>query len=166
MALSSPCALGFAVFFTIFELTRRLAVAAKDFTQHFIQHKPSGMFRGRTVQRHGPRIVHALTLVTGGAIAGLAYELSCRPWDVARKAVRVDRVVSASQNHSVTSVLISKIHDEGWLVFFKHPVTHEHHEPHASPLHRRMHALGRTLARVGPWGVGFLAWEAFGPGLS
>lgn len=141
-------------------------MATKDLTQRFIQEKSSGISRGRAVQQHGARIAHALTLVTGGAVAGLAYELSCRPWDVARKLVHVDRVVSASERHSVLSILIRKVQEEGWLAFFRHPVTHEHHEPHASPLHRRIHALGRTLARVGPWGIGFLAWEAFGPGLS
>jgi len=24
----------------------------------------------------------------------------------------------------------------------------------------------RTLGRVGPWGIGFLVWEMYGPGLS
>lgn len=98
-------------------------------------------------------------------MAGLAYELSCRPWDVARKAVHIDRVVSTSGQHSALSILMRRVQDEGWLVFFKHPVTHEH-DTRGSLLHRRLHALGRTLARVGPWGIGFLAWEAFGPGLS
>ena len=153
------------MFFTIFELTRRLAVATKDASQTFIQKNSSGFCRRRGVQQHGSRVVHALTLVTGGAVAGLAYELSCRPWDIARKAVHIDRVVSTSGQHSTLSILMRKIQDEGWLVFFKHPVTHEH-DASSSSLHRRLHTLGRTLARVGPWGIGFLAWEAFGPGLS
>jgi hypothetical protein len=29
----------------------------------------------------------------------------------------------------------------------------------------RMYPFLRTLGRVGPWGVGFLVWEAYGPGI-
>lgn len=142
-------------------------MATKDASQTFIQKNSAGFCRRRGVQQHGSRAVHALTLVTGGAVAGLAYELSCRPWDVARKVVHIDRVVSTAGQHSALLILMRKIQDEGWLVFFKNPspVTHEHGVG-SSSLHRRLHTLGRTLARVGPWGVGFLAWEAFGPGLS
>ena len=84
---------------------------------------------------------------------------------VGGKAVHVDQVISATDRHPIRSVLLRKLQDDGWRFFFKHPVTHEH-SPHASPMQRRLHALGRTLGRVGPWGIGFLAWEAFGPGLS
>lgn len=158
-------ACGFAVFFTVFETTRRLAAATKTSVQGLLEQPSSGIRRSDALQRNGPRVAHALTLVTGGAVAGLAYELACRPWDVARKAVRVDRVVAGAERHSVPAILLQKLRDDGWVSFFKPPVVHEH-DPHASPMHRRLHALGRTLARVGPWGIGFLAWEAFGPGLS
>ena len=156
---------GFAVFFTVFEVTRRLATETRNLSQSFIERKSSGKCRSPSVQKHGPRIVHALTLVIGGAVAGLAYEMSCRPWDIARKAVHTEQVVSGFGRHSISSILLRKLQDEGWQSFFKHPVTHEH-QLHASPVQRRLHAVARTMGRVGPWGIGFLAWEAFGPGLS
>lgn len=146
-------------------MTRRLAVATKTRAHNYIHEKSSGVCRSQGVQKHGPRVAHALTLVTGGAVAGLAYEIACRPWDIARKAVHVDRVVAGPEHLSVPSILLQKLRDEGWVSFFKPPVVHEH-DPQASPMQRRMHTLGRTLGRVGPWGIGFLAWEAFGPGLS
>jgi hypothetical protein len=146
-------------------MTRRLAVTTKKFSKSFIEDKSYGICRQPNVQIHGPRIAHALTLITGGTVAGLAYELSCRPWDIARKVVHTDRVVSVPERHSVPSILLRKLQAEGWAAFFKQPVAHEH-QRQASSVHRRLHALGRTVGRVGPWGVGFLAWEAFGPGLS
>lgn len=151
---------GFAIFFTIFEMTRRLAAEVKSITYERVMRRDGH----GTAQNHIPRIANAVTLVTGGAVAGLAYELVCRPWDVARKAMHVDHVL-AIQDHSVASVLIQKARQEGWSSFFRAPGGHAH-ETYATPAHRRVHTLLRTLGRVGPWGVGFLAWEAFGPGLS
>ena len=152
---------GFALFFAQFELTRRLATRAKIATREAMARRD----RNKHVQSHIPRFVSAITLVTGGAIAGLLYEISCRPWDTARKAVHVDHVVAESQHHSVTTILLDKVKRDGWMSFFKAPAGHVH-EGDASQSRRRIHTLLRTLARVGPWGVGFLAWEAFGPGLS
>ena len=74
---------GFAVFFAIFEVTRRIAVNAKTAVEAWLSDEER---RGHVVHKNVPRIVHAATLVSGGAGAGLAYELACRPWDVARKA--------------------------------------------------------------------------------
>ncbi|KAI0093565.1 hypothetical protein BDY19DRAFT_982559 [Irpex rosettiformis] len=152
---------GFAIFFAQFELTRRLASKVKNAARETLARRD----RSRHVQSHTPRIVSAITLVTGGAVAGLLYEISCRPWDNARKAVHVDHVVALSQQHSVTSILLEKANRDGWTSFFKAPGEHVH-ENYSSTLRRRIHTLLRTVARVGPWGVGFLAWEAFGPGLS
>jgi len=120
-----------------------------------------------SLRRHVPRVVHATTLVTGGAFAGLAYELTCRPWDVARKAVHVDRVRSVSERHSVTVILLRKLQEDGLCSYFKDPNHVPHHEDlSTSLLRRRIYSASRTLARVGPWGIGFLVWEAFGPGIS
>lgn len=30
----------------------------------------------------------------------------------------------------------------------------------------KLHRILRTVGRVGPWGIGFLVWEIYGPGLS
>ncbi|KAJ3551531.1 hypothetical protein NM688_g4648 [Phlebia brevispora] len=98
---------GFAVFFSVFELTRRAAARAKSTSSALVQEGKFGSDAKDRLHRHTPRIVHAITLVTGGAIAGLAYEVCCRPWDAARKAVHVDRVVSA-EHHSVPSICCAR----------------------------------------------------------
>ncbi|KAI0687128.1 hypothetical protein BC835DRAFT_1512812 [Cytidiella melzeri] len=152
---------GFALFFAQFEMTRRVATRTKVATREFLAQRDGH----ERVQSHIPRVVSAMTLITGGAIAGLTYEISCRPWDNARRAVHVDYVLSSTEQHSVTSILLSKAKRDGWLSFFNSSGGHVH-ESHASTLHRRMHTFLRTVARVGPWGVGFLVWEAFGPGIS
>lgn len=121
------------------------------------------------LRRHAPRIAHAITLVSGGAFAGLAYEITCRPWDVARKVVHVDGVAASdARAHSVVEILSHRLRGDGLLSFFRNP--HHHTVPdqdiNLSPLRRRLYSASRTLARVGPWGIGFLVWEAFGPGIS
>lgn len=153
---------GFAVFFSIFEVTRRFAMKTKAASNNFT---PSGT--SDRMRRHIPRVVHATTLVTGGAVAGLAYELTCRPWDIARKAVHVDRLRPASERHSILVIILRKIREDGIISYFQDPNHLPHHDDQAtSPLRRRVYSASRTLARVGPWGVGFLVWEAFGPGLA
>jgi hypothetical protein len=55
---------GFAAFFTIFEITRRLALKTKEVAQMVTFGQDKGdYFRG-----HFPRTVHGVTLVTGGVI--------------------------------------------------------------------------------------------------
>ncbi|KAG1801086.1 uncharacterized protein BJ212DRAFT_1286959 [Suillus subaureus] len=90
--------------------------------------------------RHFPRAIHGITLVAGGASAGLAYEILSRPWD--------------------------KIRGDGIIHFFRDPSIVGNENPETSITRRRIYTGIRTLARVGPWGLGFLVWEAFGPGLS
>lgn len=160
-ALDSKGQTGFAVFFAIFEVTRRLAADAKVASYTHIKRRDGE----DCAQSHIPRIANAVTLVTGGAVAGLAYEFVCRPWDAARKAVHVDHIIAAHEHHTVSSILLHKVKEEGWSSFFQAPRVHVH-ETFTSPWHRRLHSALRTVARVGPWGVGFLVWEAFGPGLS
>ncbi|CCL99327.1 uncharacterized protein FIBRA_01345 [Fibroporia radiculosa] len=158
---------GFAVFFSIFELTRRAATETKTMTQDMIssseaQNQVPGHLRSQI-----PRVAHATTLVTGGAIAGLAYEVVSRPWDMARKAVHIGRLAPVSERHSVAMILVRRLREDGLKSFFEDTAHAIHHEDSSlSPLRRRLHSASRTLARVGPWGIGFLVWEAFGPGLS
>ncbi|TFK91229.1 hypothetical protein K466DRAFT_596285 [Polyporus arcularius HHB13444] len=157
---------GFAVFFAIFDITRRCAIETRNISQDFVDHTPESTDqRFRSIRKHTPRVVHATTLVTGGAIAGLAYEMVSRPWDAARKAVHIDRLAPEGDQHSIVAILSRKVREDGVLSFFRNPA-HATHEPSASPIRRRANAALRTLGRVGPWGVGFLVWEAFGPGLS
>lgn len=157
---------GFAVFFAIFDVTRRCAIETKTISQDLVDHTPESTDqRFRSIRKHTPRVVHATTLVTGGAIAGLAYEMVCRPWDAARKAVHIDRLAPKGDQHSIAAIISRKVREDGVLSFFGNPA-HPPHEPSASPMRRRANAALRTLGRVGPWGVGFLVWEAFGPGIS
>ncbi|KAG6854917.1 hypothetical protein C0991_009740 [Blastosporella zonata] len=80
---------GFAVFFAIFEVTRRVALQVKDVFQKRAQNLDARETGG--VQRQLPRVMHGLTLVGGGVLAGLAYETASRPWDVARRTVQLHK---------------------------------------------------------------------------
>lgn len=153
---------GFATFFAIFDVTRRLATKTKLASQDVVETWTLEETPTRSLKRHLPRTVHGITLVSGGVVAGLAYELVNRPFDAARKAVQQHGVIDAS-NSPVQAVLL-KFRQDGLGSFFRNLDKTE-----ASPgsaTSRRLHAALRTLARVGPWGVGFLVWEAFGPGLA
>ena len=55
--------------------------------------------------------------------------------------------------------------DDGLLSFFRDTASAEERGT-TSPGRQRLLRVARTLGRVGPWGVGFLVWEAFGPGIS
>lgn len=157
---------GFAVFFSIFEVTRRIALQAKASSE--VALFPDGRCEKKgSLKNNTPRIVHAVTLVSGGAGAGLAYELATRPWDIARKTVHVDRITAGKEHHSIAVILMRKLRVEGLSSFFANPSPATHADDvQASPVQRRLYSALRTLARVGPWGVGFLVWEAFGPGIS
>jgi len=156
---------GFAVFFSIFDLTRRTAIRTKAASQDLLQSYDREGHEATSLRRHAPRIVHAATLVFGGVIAGLAYELTCRPWDAARKEAHIHEVCCGSDRRSVVRVLLQKTREDGILSFFRNPA-HTPHDPSLSLFRRRLYSAARTLARVGPWGMGFLVWEAFGPGIS
>ncbi|KAG1790964.1 uncharacterized protein HD556DRAFT_674219 [Suillus plorans] len=155
---------GFAAFFMIFEITRRVALASKAAAQGTIQNlstTPEEHFFGR----HFPRAIHGITLVAGGASAGLAYEILSRPWDVTRRTIQSERTVDPTLKHSLF-VIVQKIRGDGIIHFFRDPSTAGSEKPEMPTARRRIYSGVRTLARVGPWGLGFLVWEAFGPGLS
>ncbi|KAG0705346.1 hypothetical protein DFH29DRAFT_981016 [Suillus ampliporus] len=155
---------GFAAFFVIFEITRRVALASKVAAQSTIQKlsmTPEEHFFGR----HFPRAIHSITLVTGGASAGLAYEILSRPWDVTRRTIQLERTLHPTLKHPLF-VIVQKLRGEGIIHFFRDPSTVGSEKKETSAFRRRIYSGLRTLARVGPWGLGFLVWEAFGPGLS
>lgn len=156
---------GFAAFFTVFEITRKVANKVTLATHHVL--RQSG--NEATHDLHLPRFTHAFTLVCGGMMAGLTYETFCRPWDVARRAIAFDRphVPHLRSRQSSFSVLIQKLQEDGITSFFReHSAGCSKHSESRSNAHRRISSAVRTLARVGPWGVGFLVWESFGPGLN
>ncbi|KIY64884.1 hypothetical protein CYLTODRAFT_380285 [Cylindrobasidium torrendii FP15055 ss-10] len=154
---------GFAVFFSIFEVTRRCALYTKEVTgtvftpgtaDTTILEKPSWT-------RHLPRTVHGITLVTGGAIAGLAYEFVGRPWDAARRAVEIHRLEASHPARSPWPILVNKFRDEGVRGYFRNPAPNEHPDGMTSASRRRIYTILRTIGRVGPWGIGFLVWEMY-----
>jgi len=153
---------GFTVFFALFELTRWTAVHAKMAVEVRLRDEEK---RGHVVHKNIPRVVHALTLVSGGAAAGLAYELTCRPWDMARKYVHINQLTAPAERQGNAKLLLNKIKEDGPGSFFRNPLPATHEEAR-SLAQRRLRSFLRTLARVGPWGIGFLVWESFGPGIS
>lgn len=148
-----------------------MASSLKTVSQDLVQFYQLGDDGGRTVRLHAPRVINGLVLVSGGVVAGLTYEVLCRPWDVARRTVYLEKVhssVAHTPRHFAITVLAQKLRDDGILSFFRvvAPSHHHHNVNEAKVRRRRTHAALRTLARVGPWGAGFLVWEAFGPGIS
>ena len=149
---------GFAAFFAVFDVTRRVAIEAGVASQSVaLRFFPA---EGKS-QRRFKRIVHSLVLVVGGVTAGLSYEMVSRPWDHARKAAG-DRLTHMSHYRSTPLAMVHKIRTEGLLSIFRDPVGMTY-----VPVVGRNGkiAILRTLGRVGPWGLGFLVWEGLGPGL-
>ena len=160
---------GFSVFFTIFEVTRRVATGMKLFSLGLVQpFKVADADRPTALERHLPRVVHGFTLVAGGATAGLAYEVVCRPWDVTRELAQIERFQSVAAHRPrryLIDNIVRKIHDDGLLSFFRGAAGKEEGTV-SSARYQRLLMAARTLGRVGPWGVAFLVWETFGPGIS
>ena len=150
------------MFFSIFQITRRVSTSIKTSTQSLLDDDPEVENRFPGIRRHAPRVVHAVTLVSGGAVAGLAYEMVCRPIDHSRRAYYLQGVADRDRR-SIIRTPSHMLKEEGILSLFKDPSSHLHESPSTRP---RLHAFLRTIARVGPWGVGFLVWESLGPGLS
>ncbi|KAJ7470272.1 hypothetical protein FB451DRAFT_1037797, partial [Mycena latifolia] len=153
--------IGFAAFFAIFEITRRIALNLKAVSRDATRPLESKGGSGQSFRNHLPQFVHGVTLVTGGVIAGLSYEVIGRPWEVARHAVRLN-LVTTQEYRSPLALLTRKIQHEGFLSLFRDPTTAV---SASSP--STVYRVLRTLARVGPWGVGFLVYQAYdsgGPG--
>lgn len=126
------------------------------------------------------RTVHGVTLVAGGVVAGLGYEVVCRPFDNIRKLVYLDdqhkKAASASVTtpqhtrprrpeariHIVGRVVLAKLNEDGPAPFFRNPQPTAHTSTGPNTW---LYAGLRTLSRLGPWGVGFLVWEFMGGGL-
>lgn len=142
------------------------------------------------------RVVQGVALVSGGVVAGLGYEIVCRPFDNARRLVYLEDAhrraahfspplgtgarcghgspssgCSQSQPEArsrvVMRVLVQRLKNDGVLYFFSNPQRVTHVPDAAvSRATRGMYAALRTLGRVGPWGVGFLLYESLGGNLT
>ncbi|CAK5279457.1 unnamed protein product [Mycena citricolor] len=146
---------GFSAFFAIFEVTRRLALQVRAGT---VNVTASGESEGGKLRRHMPQFLYGLTLVTGGAIAGLSYEIIGRPWDVVRHEVRLNAL--AKERRTPIALLARKIEEEGFSRLFRDPLNTI---PERGP-RPRIYTMLKTLARVGPWGIGFLVYQAYDTG--
>ncbi|KAJ6488587.1 hypothetical protein C8R47DRAFT_1177349 [Mycena vitilis] len=155
---------GFAAFFAVFEITRRIALKIKAATQAATPSVETTPGRDSFRKTHLPHFLHGVTLVSGGVIAGLSYEVIGRPWDVARHAARLN-LLNTQEYHSPLVLLTRKIQQEGFRSLFRDP-TAVPHGPSPKDGYMRIYGVLRTLARVGPWGVGFLVYQAYDAGLN
>jgi len=139
---------GFATFFTIFEMSRSAGSMAKEFSAGSL---PSQLLP----------TINGIVLVTGGVVAGLAYEAVCRPWDYARRMIHLERRQNHCHSREYPFILLKRIAArDGIGVFFRSKLL-----PY-SESQTKWYRFLRTVGRVGPWGIGFLVWEICGPGLS
>ncbi|EIN07761.1 hypothetical protein PUNSTDRAFT_103860 [Punctularia strigosozonata HHB-11173 SS5] len=163
-------ACGFAVFFSVFEETRRVAAQARRLVQEASRHPEDREVRRTFLTQHAPKLTHGVVLVTGGVFAGVSYEVVTRPFDVARRAAQLAKLRAVTSGtpmkHPGMAAVLRKLEDDGIRSFFQSPDYPKAVHDASDSVSRRLHACLRVLARVGPWGVGFLIFEAFGPGLS
>ena len=158
---------GFAVFFSVFELTRRTSSYLRDESVRMMR-----TLRGKDSERSQvPRLVRAMTLVTGGILAGLGYDITTRPFDQARRIVHAQRVTDPAHRtvRAGVQAIAKHMRNDGLFSFFRSVQPHESlrvPEQPASLFRRRLYSTLRFLGRMGPWGAGFLIWEAYGPGLA
>ncbi|KAJ7582646.1 hypothetical protein C8J56DRAFT_225653 [Mycena floridula] len=145
---------GFSAFFSIFEITRRVALYAKTASKNYADAIPQG--KGDSLKRNLPRMVHGLTLVFGGVTAGLVYEIVIKPWDAARRLVKI-----SNHHESALHILKRHLRQDGLFSLFRDP-----NKAGKQSSNRAFYGMLRALGRLGPWGVGFLVWEAYGPGLN
>jgi len=189
--------LGFALFFSIFELSRKAASDVASLTVKELETLrgmlPNPKPPSDKARNTASRVAQGVTLVSGGVVAGLGYEVVCRPFDNARRLVYLEDVrrrgVDSSSSDAgappdslgsrrggtkpetrsriVTRVILQKIKKDGVLYFFSNPqqVTHVP-DGAVSRATRGMYAVLKTLGRVGPWGVGFLLYESLGGNLT
>ncbi|KAJ7261323.1 hypothetical protein B0H12DRAFT_1013469 [Mycena haematopus] len=152
---------GFAAFFAIFDITRRIALKVRSAVQDATRpDEPTG---GNSSQKkHLPQLLQGVTLVGGGVVAGLSYEVIGRPWDFARHAARLSLLTN--QEYRSPMVLVTRrIQQDGFLSLFRDSAAAN---VVTSPTARsRIYSVLKTLARVGPWGVGFLVYQAYDSGL-
>ncbi|KAJ8517310.1 hypothetical protein ONZ45_g5483 [Pleurotus djamor] len=120
-------ACGFAAFFAVFDVTRRMATEVESASRDFANKSDQSDIEDQPAPftRHVPRTMRGLTLVSGGVIAGLAYEFS--PW----------------------RALLHKVEEEGFLYLFRDPASvHYEHTSGTHHKYKRLSAMLRTLGRT------------------
>lgn len=169
ITLSIHLHLGFALFFAVFDLSRRAAAQIRSTVEDIQRSRHPELMR-RLEEQHrstiATRVAHGLTLVSGGVIAGIGYEFIGRPFDVMKQLAHHNNTHRRSTTDPVVShhrLLMEKLRERGVLYFFRAPLSTPHETAQDSSVgSRKIYAVLRTVARVGPWGVAFLVWEALG----
>lgn len=121
---------------------------------------------------HCQLAIHCRYLIV---VAGIGYELIGRPFDVIRREWHIYTVTQSINGTScppshIPQVVLQTLRGQGMRALFR-PVTHTPStsdsiaERGQQRWQRRLYPVLRTIARVGPWGIGFLVWEAFGSGI-
>lgn len=166
LPLTYPNLKGFAAFFSIFELTRRTSIIMKSKSADIASKTDCN----EVVKSHIPRVVHGVSLVGGGMLAGFVYEMTARPFDEARRVVHAQRVADPANRTVAAGIgtLLRQAREDGIVSFFRSAPSqiYSSQPPSMSFFRRRMYATLRVLGRLGPWGGSLLIWEAFGPGLA
>ncbi|KAJ2916850.1 hypothetical protein MD484_g3546, partial [Candolleomyces efflorescens] len=144
----------FSAFFAIFEITRRASTSLKHSAQDLCSR--SSMDRKKLASV--PKIVNAVALVGGGVLAGLVYEAVCQPWDRIRRIIYLHRFDNPHLPHSIPAVLTQAVREEGLLTLVRDPLAHTAHTipSQTTSIPPWLSNVAKTLARVGPWGIGFL----------
>lgn len=159
------------MFFSIFDLARHATTRVTAFVDEVYATYVPTSSPGDRKRVDATRVARATTLVSGGVVAGLGYELVSRPWDHARRTVQVYQLAArfapaAVKPQKITAIsaakhILRKAREDGVISFFRNPdFVASSNDP--TPRHRRLYVALRTLARVGPWGVAFLVWESVG----
>lgn len=99
--------------------------------------------------------------------AGLAYEYVCLPWDNARRLVYLERAAASRDTPQISTlaVLTKELDERGPWGFFQQATVPRESKPITLKRYVKVYAALRTIARAGPWGIGFLVWEAYGAGV-
>ena len=111
----SDLSLGFSVFFSMFELTRKTAIAVKSVATHNLVKRDSLKAEDSNLSR----IVHGSVLVSGGILASVSYELTGRPFDVVGRAVYHHHNVHPTDTGASAAVraILTKLKDDGDINF-------------------------------------------------
>lgn len=85
------------------------------------------------------------------------------PWDVARRTVQLSRATNTSGARSTAALIIlRKVREDGISTMFHNPYSPARTSSmHDTTIRRRVYSMLKTVGRVGPWGVGFVVWEAY-----
>lgn len=79
---------------------------------------------------------------------------------MARRTIYLHKFARPELRQSALNILHRKLVEKGYQSFFQLSSM-----PNETKIGWSARVL-RTAGRVGPWGAGFLVWEAYGPGLS